>query len=104
MTNKEYLTKALNGLNLSDDDIEIIMVKGGVQADAEVDCKQCDTVVYDRFSVILKGTMQNVSEGGYSVSWNMDAVKMYYNALCHELGKDNVLATRPKIRNRSNMW
>ena len=104
MTNKEYLTKALNGLNLSDDDIEIIMVKGGVQADAEVDYKQCDTAVYDRFSVILKGTMQNVSEGGYSVSWNMDAVKMYYNVLCHELGKDNVLATRPKIRNRSNIW
>ena len=104
MAKKKYLTKPMNGLNLSDGNMENIMVKGGVQADAEVDCKQCDTAGDDRFSVILKGTMQNVSEGGYSVSWNMDAVKMYYNALCHELGKDNVLATRPKIRNRSNIW
>lgn len=104
MTNKEYLTKALNGLNLSDDDIEIILVKGGIEPCDDVDCKQCDMAVYNRFSVILKGTMQNVSEGGYSISWNMEAVKMYYNALCHELGKDNLLVTRPKIRDRSNMW
>ena len=86
MTNKEYLTKALNGLNLSEDDIDIIILKGGL------------------VSVILKGMTQNVSEGGYSISWNMDAVKLYYAALCNELGKENVLVSRPKIRNRSNIW
>ena len=48
--------------------------------------------------------MQNVSEGGYSVSWNIDAIKLFYNALCNELGKENVLVNRPKIRNRSYMW
>ena len=48
--------------------------------------------------------MQNVSEGGYSISWNVDAVKLYYNALCTELKLDNVLFSRPKIRNRSNIW
>lgn len=46
----------------------------------------------------------NVSEGGYSISWNMDAVKLYYSALANELGVENVLVSRPKIRNRSNMW
>ena len=104
MTNKEYLTKALNGLNLSDDDIEIIMVKGGVQADADADAGSCDNAVYNRMSVVLKGMTQNVTEGGYSVSWNMDAVKLFYNALCNELGKENVLFSRPKIRNKSNIW
>lgn len=104
MTNKEYLTKALNGLNLSDDDIEIILVKGGVEPCDNVDSKQCDLAVYNRFSVVLKGTMQNVSEGGYSISWNIDAVKLFYAALCNELGVENVLVGRPKIRNRSNVW
>ena len=104
MTNKEYLIKSLNGMNLSDDDIDIIMVKAGLDVDADLDIKACDTAVYKRFSVILKGTMQNVSEGGYSVSWNIDAIKLFYNALCNELGKENVLVNRPKIRNRSNMW
>lgn len=104
MTNKEYLIKSLNGMNLSDDDIDIIMLKGGIDADAPASVEQCDVAVYNRFSVVLKGAMQNVSEGGYSVSWNIDAIKLFYNALCNELGKKNVLVNRPKIRNRSNMW
>lgn len=104
MTNKEYLTKSLNGLNISEDDIDIILLKGGLEADGVVDITACDMSVYNRMSVVLKGMTQNVSEGGYSISWNMDAVKLFYNALCNELGKENVLVARPKIRNRSNIW
>ena len=104
MTNKEYLTKALNGLNLSEDDIDIIILKGGREAESDVDVRACDTAVYNRMSVILKGMTQNVSEGGYSISWNMVAIKLFYAALCNELGKENVLVARPKIRNRSNIW
>lgn len=104
MTNKEYLTKSLNGLNISEDDIDIILLKGGLDASGDVDTTICDMSVYNRMSVVLKGMMQNVSEGGYSISWNIEAVKLYYSALCTELGKENVLVSRPKIRNRSNYW
>ena len=104
MTNKEYLTKALTGLDISEDDIDIIILKGGLEADANVDTRACDMAVYNRMSVILKGVMRNISEGGYSISWNLDAVKLYYCALCNELGKENVLVARPKIRNRSDIW
>lgn len=104
MTNKEYLTKSLASLNVSPDDIEIIMVKSDVDGDAPVDTASCDMAVYNRFSIVLGAMSHNVSEGGYSVSWNMDAVKMYYNALCNELGMENILVSRPKIRNRSNVW
>ena len=104
MTNKQYLTKSLNGLDVSDDDIAIIVLKAGLDCDAKVDFTACDQAVYNRMSIVLKGTTQNVSEGGYSVSWNMEAVKLYYNALCNELGLENVLVGRPKIRNKSNAW
>lgn len=104
MTNKEYLTKALNGLNVNEDDIDIILVKSGLVADDIVDVRACDMAVYNRMSVVLKGMSQNISEGGYSISWNIEAVKMYYSALCNELGKENVLVARPKVRNRSNLW
>lgn len=104
MTNKEYLTKSLKGLNLSDDDIEIIIIKSNLGADAPIQAQLCDMAVYNRMSVILKGMTQNVSEGGYSISWNMEAVKLYYAALCFELGKENVLTGRPKVRNKSNLW
>ena len=37
MTNKQYLTKALNGLNVSDDDIDIILLKSSLDGEAAVD-------------------------------------------------------------------
>ena len=104
MTNKQYLTKALSGLNMAEDDIDIILVKSKLDADADVDVRGCDMATYNRMSVLFKGMLQNVSEGGYSISWNMDAVKLYYNALCSELGVENVLLARPKVRNRSHLW
>lgn len=104
MTNKQYLSKSLKGLNVSEDDIDIILVKSHMSGDSELDVAACDKAVHARFSVVLKGMTQNVSEGGYSISWNMDAVKMYYNALCNEYGLENVLNARPVIRDRSNMW
>ena len=104
MTNKQYLTKALSGLNVTEDDIEIILVKSELDADADVDVRGCDMATYNRMSALFKGVMQNVSEGGYSISWNMDAVKLYYNALCSELGMENVLLARPKVRSRSHLW
>ena len=105
MTNKEYLSKSLNGLNVSSDDIDVIMAKAGLDGNAVMtDTKACDNAVYQRFSVVLKGMPQIVSEGGYSISWNIEAVKMFYNALCNELGKENVLVGKPKVRNASNWW
>lgn len=104
MTNKEYLTKLLNGLNVSEDDIDIIILKSGLDADSVADVWNADKAVYNRMSVILKGAKQNISEGGYSISWNMEAVKLFYNSLCNELGLENVLVGRPKVRNRSNLW
>lgn len=104
MTNKQYLTKALSGLNMAEDDIDIILLKSELDADADVDVRSCDMATYNRMSVLFKGVLQNVSEGGYSISWNMDAVKLYYNALCSELGEENVLLARPKVRSRSHLW
>lgn len=104
ITNKEYLSKSLGNLNVSDDDIDVILLKAGMDADAPADIAGCDLAAYNRFSVVLASMTQNVSEGGYSISWNMDAVKLWYNAVCRELGKENVLEAKPKIRNRSNFW
>lgn len=104
MTNKQYLVKSLSGLNISEDDIDIVLMKSNLDGEAEADVRGCDEATYRRMSLILKGATQNVSESGYSISWNMDAVKAYYSALCTELGLDNVLFSRPKIRNKSNVW
>lgn len=104
MTNKEYIEISLDGLNVSDGDIEIIMAKANIEPTDTCDTHACDVAIYNRMSIVIKSVMQNVTEGGYSISWNMDAVKIWYTALCNELGVENVLMSRPKVRNRSNMW
>jgi len=104
MTNRQYIIKYLSGLNISDDDVSIILLKGNLDGDAEADTHACDMAIYNRISVVLLAVVQNISEGGYSVSWNMEAVKLFYAALCNELGLENVLVGRPKIRNRSYIW
>lgn len=95
---------SLGNLNVSDTDIDVILLKAGMDADAPSDVAACDLAAYKRVSVVLASMTQNVSEGGYSISWNMDGVKLWYNAICRELGKENVLEAKPKIRNRSNFW
>lgn len=104
MTNLEYITKSLSGLNVSSDDIDIILAKAELDGSSNVDFAACDNAIYNRMSIVLKSMTHNVTEGGFSVSWNIDAVKAYYNALCTELGKANVLFSRPKVRNKSNIW
>ena len=89
---------------MAEDDIDIILVKSELDADADVDVRSCDMATYNRMSVLFKSALLNVSEGGYSVSWNMEALKLFYNALCRELGVENVLLARPKVRNRSHLW
>ena len=64
MTNKEYISISLKGLNIGADDIELILFKDGLSADDEADTLACDTAIYNRISLVLKAMMQNVSEGG----------------------------------------
>src|SRR3712207_6967242 len=104
MTNKEYITKSLNGLNISEDDIDIILLKGSVNADAPADSRACDMAVYHRLSAGVKSVTQNVLEGGFSNLWNMAAAKLFYASLCNELVVEKVLVNRPNIPNRSNLW
>ena len=108
-TNREYLIAFLgvgseSGMGVSEDDVDIILLKGGITGSDPVDTGACDMAVYSRMSVVLRGMMQHVSEGGYSVSWNMELVKLFYASLCDELGVEDVLSGRPKVRNRSNRW
>ena len=51
MTNKEYLTRSLGNLGLTDNDVELILVKGGIEADSPVDVSACDRAEIGRAHV-----------------------------------------------------
>lgn len=112
MTNKEFITKRLKPdiSGFDEDDVDIILLENGLNADDVVTDRgvMCKKALHNSLSVILFTMSQNnsLSEGGLSVSksWNRDFIKDFYNALCNELGLENVLVGRPKVRNRSNYW
>jgi hypothetical protein len=98
-TNRDYLKAQLAKFGLTDDDVDLIMVENPALS-GSLNIIACKQAMHKSFSAILP--LANVSEGGFSQSWNMDAVKLWYKSLCSELGKPNFL--KPQIRNRSNSW
>lgn len=104
MTYREYISAVVAKFGASQSDINLILanqVNAIPDADADVDARIAKSALVQEFATLIP--LQNVSEGGYSVSWNMDAVKMWYNLTCGELGIVPK-ATQPTIRNKSNMW
>ena len=97
-TNREYLGIMLNRFGLTSDDVELIMVEH-TELEGELNVKACKTAMYKSFSVILSG---DVSEGGFSLTWDIEKLKLWYKSLCRELGKPS--AIQPVVRNRSNVW
>ena len=45
----------------------------------------------------------SLSEGGYSISYDKNAMINYYSILSKQLGKENLLLDN-KITNKSNIW
>lgn len=104
MTNKQYLEDLLEGLGVTQGGMNIMLLKAGLNPSADADTGACDLAVYNRMSIVLKGAVKNIQEGGWSESWNMEAVKMFYRSLCVELGREDVLSEKPKVYDRSNVW
>lgn len=99
-TNQEYLQKTLGKFDITDDEIDVMLADSSLSGEAALDVLACKNAIYKSMSSILP--VANVSEGSFSRSWNMEAVKMWYGSLCTELNKVNVL--KPKLRDRSNRW
>jgi hypothetical protein len=105
-TNREYLTVKLGRFGLSENDIDAIVLDHP-ELEGDLNPQACKVAIYNSMSSILP--FANVSEGGYSVTWNLDGLKLWYNSLCLEIGVPNLINpepvfNKPKIRNRSNMW
>jgi hypothetical protein len=89
MTNKEYITKSLAKFSVSADDVEIILVNQGLNPESDAEVQTAKRALFKEFTSILP--LANISEGGMSVSWNIEALKMWYSTLANELGEVDVL-------------
>lgn len=88
MTTREYLTATLSKFNVSEKDIDLLYVNQGIETE-DLDVNAVKLAIYNEFSSLLP--LANISEGGLSITWNMDALKIWYSLLAKQLGKEDVL-------------
>lgn len=103
MTYKEWFSRTVSRFGVEGGDVDLMLANQQdaiPDPDAEVDTTTAKRALYKEFGSIIP--LANVSEGGYSVSWNWEAIKFWYNQTCSELGITPM--TTPKVRNRSNRW
>lgn len=102
MTVREYLSAMLSRFLIGASDIELIMVNQDLSADAPADPVVLKKALYNEMSATLP--VANVSEGQFSVSWNLDALRLWYSALCRELGVEDMLNPAPRVEDKSSLW
>jgi hypothetical protein len=103
MTYREWITATAKRFTIGTADVELILFNQRAlipDENAEADITTAKTALCREFANIIP--LMNVSEGGYSVSWNMEAIKFWYNQACAELGL--IPVGKPKIKDRSNRW
>ena len=103
MTYKEWITATTARFQVLPADVDLILTnQGGLipEPDVEVDARIAKTALCREFASLIP--LCDISEGGYSISWKWDAIKLWYNLTCAELGI--VPVDKPKIRDRSNLW
>lgn len=104
MTNKEYITNVLAKFNVSSTDVDIVLLDNGIGSDDDADLVVCKTAIHKNLSTWLP-VHSSLSEGGVSESWNYEAIKLYYSALCEELGLENFIEnSQNSVRDKSNIW
>ncbi len=103
MTYKEWMTKTAAKFQLNADDVELLLCNQSElipDPSANVDVRTAKKALCLEFATVIP--MANIGEGGYSISWNWEAIKFWYNVTCAEVGL--VPVGRPRIRNRSDIW
>jgi hypothetical protein len=106
MTYKEYLTAVLGRFGLVEADIDFLLTEAGLNGDTVVSSDNkvlLKTAIYNHIPLMIAG-LSNVSEGGYSVTWNIEGLKLWYSTLADELGLDDKLTAKPVVRDASNRW
>lgn len=89
MNYREYLTAMLSRFNVTPDDVSVILINQDINGDDDVVAETAKKAMFTEFRNFLP--LANLSEGGMSVSWNIEALKIWYSSLAKELNEDDLL-------------
>lgn len=92
MTLREYLSDKLRAYGLTESVYADLQVAGGYDPDADITSISANTLgnaVMDVLeNVLLMPRLNNVSEGGFSMSWDFAQAAKYYLYLCRRWGRN----------------
>jgi hypothetical protein len=106
VTNKEYVTAVLGKFGLSGTDIDFILIEGNIDPDTVVTAdnkKDVRLAIYQAIPGMIAG-LSEVSEGNYSIKWNVAGIKAWYSILAGELGLIDCLSLGPSVKDASHRW
>jgi hypothetical protein len=103
MTYKEWMTATVARFAIGATETDLILFNQKdliPDSDAEADIRTAKTALCREFASLIP--LANISEGGYSITWNWETIKFWYSQTCEELGL--IPVDKPKIKNKSNVW
>ena len=102
MSVREYITQKFQafGISVSEADLLDIAFSSGLELEEDVvaDNYQKVAVAAVKFVPTLLLRAQSISENGFSMSWDLEALKTYYSCKCKEYGLiDEINTNKPKV-------
>lgn len=86
---------------MTEQDIIILLLEQDIDPNGTVtgkdDMLPLKKAVYHQLPFMLAGMKKSESEGGYSITWDLDGIKMWYSALARELGLPDTLVPKPTV-------
>lgn len=105
MTVGDYIKGKFNlwSVELSDDFIALELARVNFDAASEIDsASNVDEFFYNVIPDLIL-MPSNVSEGGFSLSYDKNAMSAYYKMICTKLGKPNLLSQNT-IKDITSKW
>ena len=113
MTNREYIYEKLKAFGITEAQLLDISVYGNIELDEEYTATTASAVgigmAQGLAELILAPKMTNISESGFSVSWDFANIGKYYLWLCRRWGltpDEDVIAAAGLnvIKDISDIW
>ncbi len=103
MTNLQYITSQLERFGLTETDMTAILIAQGLTPGDTANVPEVKQAIYGEIPLLIAG-LQDVSESGYSIKWNIPGIKAWYTILAKELGKEDLLTPKPTLTYCGNRW
>ncbi len=99
MTVKEYITQQFGTFGIQLSEAELVDLCNEKENEEYLSNKKATQIAIVEYIPVLL-VRPNVSENGFSLSWDKKGLRDYYNLRCAELGIKNKLISKPKVRFR----